>query len=126
LHVAPFLNDEVRRELTDRLEQQLRIVLARVLEAIEGGPDFIIDIAVARRELITEQMQDGKIDRVGAVGIRRMHFGLDVGGIVEQDIKHIVAFMVVRANNFPPVNFPVTSVLMPLSSQETKSAPIGC
>ena len=29
-----------------------------------------------------------------------MHFGLDVAGIVEQDIEDIVAFMVVRANDF--------------------------
>ena len=29
-----------------------------------------------------------------------MHFGLDVTGIVVQDIEHIVALMIVRANDF--------------------------
>jgi hypothetical protein len=28
-----------------------------------------------------------------------MDFGLDVGGIIKQDIEHVVAFMVVGAND---------------------------
>lgn len=44
-------------------------------------------------------MEEGKIDLVGSVRIGGMHCGLDVGRIVEQDIKYIVALMFVRAND---------------------------
>ena len=70
-----------------------------MLEAVEGLADFRLDIAIARRELIAEDMQQGKLDLVGAVGIRRMDGRLDVGGVVEQDIEDIVAFMFVGADD---------------------------
>jgi hypothetical protein len=38
-------------------------------------------------------MQQGKIDLVGAVGIRRMDGRLDVGRVVEEDIEDVVALM---------------------------------
>ena len=49
---------------------------------------------------IAEQVQDGEIDGVSAMGIGRMDFGLDVTGIVKQHIKDIMAFMVVRPDDF--------------------------
>lgn len=71
-----------------------------MLEAIQRGADGIEDIPVARGELITEHIEKSKIDRVSPVCIGGMHFGLDVGRIVEQDIEHIVTLMVVGANDF--------------------------
>lgn len=71
-----------------------------MLEPIEGATDFIVYILVAWSELITEQMEDGKIDLVSAVRIGGMNFRLDVGGIVEQNIKYIVTLMLVCANDF--------------------------
>ena len=40
-----------------------------------------------------------KVDLVGAVGIGRMDVGLDIGCVIEQEVKHIVTFMVVRADD---------------------------
>ena len=51
------------------------------------------------RKLITKQIQDGEIDGVRAVGIGRMDFGLDVTGVVKQDVKDIMALMVVGADD---------------------------
>ena len=87
-------------QFADGLEQHGVVILARVLEAIQRGADRIVDIPVARRELIAEHAEDREIDRVGAVRIGGMHVGLDVGGIVEQEIEHIVALMLVGANDF--------------------------
>ena len=44
-------------------------------------------------------MQQGKIDLVGAVGLRRMDVWLDAGCVVEQDIEDIVTLMVVGADD---------------------------
>ena len=99
LDIVPLLNDQLGVELAAGFEHHLVIVLARVLEAIKRGANRIIEVPVAGRELIAEQVQDGEIDRVSAMGVSRMHVGLDVTGIVEQDIEHIVAFMVVGAND---------------------------
>jgi hypothetical protein len=46
-----------------------------------------VNIPIARGELIAKQMEEGKVDLVSAVGIRGMYGRLDVGGIIEQDIK---------------------------------------
>jgi hypothetical protein len=64
-------------------------------KAIEGGPDGIIEIAVARRELIAEKVEQRKIDRVGAMRIGGMDCGLDIGRIIQQHIEHIVTLMFV-------------------------------
>jgi hypothetical protein len=47
-----------------------------MLEAIESLTDFRLNIAVPWSELIPEHMQQGKVDLVGAVGIRRMDLWL--------------------------------------------------
>ena len=80
------------------LEQHVA-VLPRMLEAVEGLADLRLDIAIARRELIAEDMQQGKIDLVGAMRIRRMHVRLDLGAVVEQEIEHVVALMLVGADD---------------------------
>ena len=71
-----------------------------MLEAVEGCTDFIENVPVARGELIAEDVEERKIDRVGPVRIRRMNRGLDIGRIVEQEVKHIVTLMLVCPNDF--------------------------
>src|SRR5262252_6562030 len=44
-------------------------------------------------------MEEGKIDLVGAVRIRRMDGWVDVRGIVEQEVEHIMTLMLVRPDD---------------------------
>ena len=69
-------------------------------KSVEGFTDFIIDIPVTWRKLVHEEVKNGKIDLVCAVRIGGMHFRLDVGGIVEQNVENIVTFMLIGANDF--------------------------
>ena len=99
LHVIPFFDNEGGGQFADGLEQHAVVVLTRLLEAIQRGADGIVDIPVARGELIAEHIEESEIDRVGAVGIGGMYFGLYVRRIVEQKIEHIVTLMVMGAND---------------------------
>jgi len=74
-------------------------VLAWVFEAHQGSADFIVQILVAGRELVSEQMQQGKIDFIGTVRIGRMNLGLDVRRVVEQDVEHVMAFVLVCSDD---------------------------
>ena len=58
--IGPFLNDEAGVDFPDGLEQPLAIV-AGMPKAIEGGPDGIIEIAVARCELIAKRWSSAKL-----------------------------------------------------------------
>src|SRR5438445_754381 len=86
LHLLPLLHDQARVDFPNWLEQDSP-VLGRMLETIEGLLDFRLDIPVARRELIAKHMEEGKIDLVGAVRVRRMDVWVDVRSIVEQEVK---------------------------------------
>jgi len=79
--IGPFLADEARVDFPDGLEEALA-VLAGMPKAIEGGPDRIVEIPVAWRKLIPEEVEQRKIDRVGAMRIGGMHRRLDVRRIV--------------------------------------------
>ena len=92
--IGPFLHDEARVDFPDGLEEHLAI-LAGMPKAIEGGADGIVEIAIARGKLIPKEVEQGKIDRVGAMRIGGMDRGLDVGRIVQQYIKHVVTLMFV-------------------------------
>ena len=70
-----------------------------MLEPIKRFIDFIVDIPVAWSELIAKHMEDSKIDFVGSLCICGVYFRKDVGRIVEQDVEHIVAFMLVRSDD---------------------------
>jgi hypothetical protein len=70
-----------------------------MFEADQGSADFIVQILVAGRELVSEQMQKGEVDLIGAVRIRRMNLRLDVSGVVEQDVEHVMAFVLVSADD---------------------------
>jgi hypothetical protein len=59
--------------------------------------DFIVQILVAGRELVSEQMQQGEIDLIDTVRIGRMN--LDVRRVVEQDVEHVLAFVLVCSDD---------------------------
>lgn len=44
-------------------------------------------------------MQDSEIDLVGAMGICGMNRGLYLSRVVEQQVKHIMALVFIRAND---------------------------
>ena len=44
-------------------------------------------------------MQQGEIDLIGTVRIGRMNLWLDIGGVVKQDIEHVVAFVLICADD---------------------------
>ena len=48
--------------------------------------------------MVTEERQDREIDFVGAVRVGRMDARLDVGGIVVQQIEHVMALVLVGAD----------------------------
>jgi len=89
LDIILFGEDELGVRLAGRLEQRLLVVLAWVLEAVQRS-HFAADVVVPRRELVTEECQDREIDFVGAVRVGRMDARLDVGGIVVQQIEHVM------------------------------------
>ena len=68
-------------------------------ETIEGGSDLVRQILVARRELIAEEVEDGEVDLIGAVGIGGVNLRLDVGGVVEEQVEDVVALMLIGAND---------------------------
>lgn len=98
LDILPFLENQVGVELADRLEKQV-LILTGMFEAIQGGAHFLGQILVTWGELIAKQVENGKIDLVGAVGIGRMNGGVNVGRIIEKQIEDKVAFMFVGAND---------------------------
>ena len=69
-----------------------------MLEPVEPGADAVIEVLVTRRELIAEEVQQGKVDLVGAVRIGRVHLGLQIRRIVEDEIEDVMALMIVRAD----------------------------
>jgi hypothetical protein len=77
-----------------------------VLEAVKRGANGIIEIPVAGCKLITEQVQDGEVDGVRTMSIGRMDFGLDVTGIIKQDVKDIMALELNRSLPFTVKRFP--------------------
>ena len=70
-----------------------------VFEAIEPSPKSVLDGPIAWCELITKDFEQSKIHLVGAVSVSRMHLGLNVSSIIEEQIKHKLAFMLVRPDN---------------------------
>jgi hypothetical protein len=70
----PFVDDELLLSLSHGPDDCITIS-ARMFEARQGSADFIVQIPVAGRELVSEQMQKGEVDLIGAVRIRRMNSG---------------------------------------------------
>src|SRR5260370_30480731 len=70
-------------------------ILMGVLKAIERRAKFLLDRFIARRELIAEEMQQGKIHLVGPVRVSGMNLRVNVRRIVEEQIEDKLAFMIV-------------------------------
>ena len=79
LDIVPFADDELLLGLSHGPDDCIT-VLAWAFEADQGSADFIVQILVAGRELVSEQMQQGKIDFIGTVRIRRMNLRLARNG----------------------------------------------
>src|SRR5262245_2639198 len=65
LYVLPLFDDKLRVEFAHRLEYPALIVLAGMLESVEDCADLLVDIPVARCELIPEDMEQDEIHLVG-------------------------------------------------------------
>lgn len=61
------------------------------------------DLSITRRKLVTIQIQQRKVDVIDAMGVGRHHIGDDLRAVVHQQVKEVMAFMFIRANN-PVVN----------------------
>lgn len=70
-----------------------------MLEAVQGSADFIVQILVTGRELVSEHMKKGEIDLIGTMRIGRMNLRLDVRRVVEQDVEDVVALVLVCADD---------------------------
>ncbi len=70
-----------------------------MFETVERLRDFLINILVARGELIPEEMQQREIHLVGAVCIGGMDVRLYLGGVVIEDIEDVMTFMLIGAND---------------------------
>ena len=54
-----------------------------VFETVERVGDGVVNILETGRKLIAEQMQQGKVDLIGAVRIGGVNGRLNVGGVIE-------------------------------------------
>ncbi len=93
----PFPDNIRFPNLSDRFDNSITVT-ARMLEGGKRRADFIAYIPVPGRKLVAEDIKQCEVHLIGAVGIRRMYLRLDVRAIVEQDIKHEMALMLVCAN----------------------------
>lgn len=69
-----------------------------MLKAHQGG-NSLVQITIARGKLVTECVQNPKIDLIGAMRIGRVPFRLNVGSIIEQQVEHVMALMLMGSNN---------------------------
>jgi len=70
-----------------------------VLKAIERCAKFLLNSFIARRELISEDMQQRKIHLVCPVSVRGMNLRVNVCGIVEEQIEDKLALMIVGTDH---------------------------
>ena len=71
-----------------------------MLKSIQRLGDFISNIRVPWSKLISEEVENGKVDLVCSVRVSGMDLGLDVGRIVFENIENIVTLILVCTNNF--------------------------
>lgn len=74
-------------------------VLSGMFETVERSRDFIMDIFIPRRKLVAKEVENRKIDLIGAMRIGGVTGRLNVGGVVIEDIEHIVTFVLVGADD---------------------------
>ena len=85
-------NDQLVAEFADGFDEEIN-VMTRRMEAIQGSPNFMVNIFVAWRKATASHMQKSMIDLVAPMGIGGMDSGLDIAGVVVEDVKDIVAFV---------------------------------
>lgn len=79
--VVPLADDQLDVQLARWSEQQPGVLLG-VLEAAQAGADLLLDLAVARGELVAEDVKQGEVQLVGAVGVGRVDRRLHCGGSI--------------------------------------------
>lgn len=98
LDVRPFPDDQVIVRLARRPDQPVPTVVARMVEPDQASHLFV-QVAITGSELVPKRMQDPEVDLVGAVRVGRVPLRLDVRRVVVEQIEHIVAFVLVRADD---------------------------
>jgi hypothetical protein len=97
LHVRPLLTDQVVVGFASWFDEVVSVVFG-VLEA-DKAVDLLMQVTIAWSELITENAQEPEVDLVGAVRIGRMAFGLDIRGVVVEQVVDVVALVLMRADD---------------------------
>ena len=98
LQVIPFFHDQIGIEFAYWFQNDVAIMIG-VLEAIERRAKFLLDLFIARCELITEDMQQSKIHLVCPVSVSGMNLRVNVRGIVEEQIEDKLALMIVGTDH---------------------------
>jgi hypothetical protein len=93
LDVRPFLDDQGVAGLAHWLDEAAGMV-GGVAEIDQAG-DPLVEIAVARRELVSVKEQQPEVDLVGAVGVGGVPLRLDVCRVVVQDVEDEVGLVLV-------------------------------
>ena len=60
---------------------------------------FVVEITIAWGKLVAKEVQYAKVHLVGAMGICRMHGRLNIGWVVVEQVKNIMALMLIGAND---------------------------
>src|SRR5579859_356707 len=94
LQVLPFFHNQLSIEFADGFQEDVA-VLRGVLEAIERCAQFLLDGFIARRKLVSEEMQQREIDLIGSMSVGGMDLWVNVRGIIEEQIEDKVALMIV-------------------------------
>jgi hypothetical protein len=89
--VRPLLANQFAVCFSPRLDEPIRVVLG-VLES-DQAIDFLVQVSIARCELIAEHAQYPEVNLVGSVGIGRVPFRLDIRGVVVQQVVHVMALV---------------------------------
>jgi hypothetical protein len=66
---------------------------------VNKAATFLVEDAIALRELITEGIQDRVVHPVGAVRVGVIQLRADVGGVVVEAIEHVMALVFVSAED---------------------------
>src|SRR5579859_2804694 len=99
LEIIPFIDNQTILNLANGTDRPISRILTGTLEAIEAVGDGLKNILVARSELVAEAIQNREVDLVGAMRIGGMNGGLKIAAVIVEDVKDIVALMLICANN---------------------------
>ena len=97
LDIGPFSDNPRGVDFMGRTDQTFAI-LTGCLEPHQGV-HFLVQVLVPRRKAVTEDVQQEEVDLVGSMRIRRVALRLNVGGVVVEQVEHVVALMLMGAND---------------------------